>query len=298
MNLKTKAQQLKLELRNIKIDIASSIYDRKIDIPIYLFCHHKTGTILLRKIFKDICRLKGWRFLALPGMVNQVPKSYDVVLFSHSLVNEKLFKTPFIGLHVIRDPRDIVVSGYQYHLRTKEQWCINNDFDINIPIKYPQVPSCLEHFSEDWKINYVKSLNGRSYQDNLLTLSQKDGLIFEMNHHAQWTIKDMLTWDYNNPQILEIKFEDLMANFNNTWLAIFRFLKILINDNDTEKLLKIIKTHDLQSKSMEEISALSHVTSKTTSRWLTYFEDTHKSFFIDKFNDALIRLKYEPDNYW
>lgn len=298
MNLNTKTEQLKLKLRNVKINILSLMSDRQIDIPIYLFCHHKTGTILLRKIFKDICRLKRWKFLALPGMVHQVPKSYDVVLFSHSLVNEKLFKTPFIGVHVIRDPRDIIVSGYQYHLRTKEAWCINSDFNVGAYIKYPQVPSCLEHFSEDWKVNYIKSLNGRSYQDNLLTLSQKDGLLFEMNHHAEWTIKDMLAWNYDNPQILEIKFEDLMANFNNTWLAIFRFLKLLVNDDDREKLLKIIEKHDLNSKSIEEISALKHVTSKNTSRWRKYFEDIHKSVFIDKFNDALIRLKYEQNNYW
>ena len=35
---------------------------------------------------------------------------------------------PYRGSHFIRDPRDLIISGYYYHLRAAEAWCIAPDF--------------------------------------------------------------------------------------------------------------------------------------------------------------------------
>lgn len=296
MKISTKFLQLQRSLWNIKVNTVSLISKRKLKIPIYLFCHHKTGTILLTKVFSEICQTQGWKFLALPGMITVIPDSYDVILFMHSLVDQDLLKDPFWGIHVIRDPRDVIVSGYQYHLRTTEKWCTNKDFSLKSPIKYPQVPPNLEHFSEEWKVNYVKSLNNLSYQETLQSISKRDGLVFEMNNFASWTIESMMNWNYEDPRVLEITFENLMNYFDDIFMEIFKFSNF--SECQIMSSSSVAKKHDLQGKSDNEVASIKHVTSKETSRWMSNFEKVHKDLFIEKFGNILIRLGYEKDNLW
>jgi len=48
----------------------------------------------------------------------------DVNLFMHSRnFSDELFAgRPIRGTHIVRDPRDVAVSGYRYHLWTDEEW--------------------------------------------------------------------------------------------------------------------------------------------------------------------------------
>lgn len=298
MNLKTKIEQLKLTLNNIKINTSSLMYKRQIDVPIYLFGHHKAGSTLLTKIFGQICEFYGWRFGYVLEKTEGFSSNDDIILFAHSLIDKSLLEKPFVGIHLIRDPRDIIVSGYLYHLRTKEKWCVNKDFSLNSPIKSPQVPFLKQHCSEEWKRNYLKSLKNCSYQENLLNLSRSDGLIFEMNNFASWTIQQMIDWEYTNPLILEIKFEDLMTDFDNTVTNMIDFCNICKNDSDRNTIFQIAKRHDLSSKSDQQIASMKHITSRKTNRWQDYFEQIHKDLFIEKFGDILIQLGYEKNNSW
>lgn len=67
--------------------------------------HHKMGTALLRSIGRNMCAsTTGWTHHA-------TPKDYE----NYRLV-----------LHMIRDPLETIVSGYQYHLVSDEQWLISS----------------------------------------------------------------------------------------------------------------------------------------------------------------------------
>lgn len=83
--------------------------------PIGLFCYHKGGTVLLRKVFVSLCKEFGWSFDALRGFQSNFPDELDIALFGHSLIYPERISRVFRGLHLVRDPRDIIVSGYLYH---------------------------------------------------------------------------------------------------------------------------------------------------------------------------------------
>ena len=108
---------------NKLVSVAKRITSVKPKKPLYIFCYHKAGTVLLGNVFKDISQNFGWRFRAYRGKQNQQPRNCDIVLFCHSLVDFTNFHNDYIGIHIIRDPRDIIVSGYLYHKKTSEKWC-------------------------------------------------------------------------------------------------------------------------------------------------------------------------------
>lgn len=103
----------------------------------------------------------------------------------------------FRGTHIVRDPRDLIVSGYFYHLRTGESWCVEpNPANDDVPA-------------------------GVSYQVHLRSLPLEEGLIFEMEHVSGGQIDRMLSWNYRRPEFMELKFEDILGNERSVMERVF-----------------------------------------------------------------------------
>jgi hypothetical protein len=147
-----------------------------------VFSTHKSGTSLAASVMNKIASRFGLTLLNRYGYVPIIDPAPDIVLLAHSLVSA-LPARPFRAIRIVRDPRDIWVSGYLYHRRTAEGWCINTNFDPTPPITYPRVDFSFQHFPEPWKRAYLAGLAGKSYQQNLLDLCQEDGLAFELSRY-------------------------------------------------------------------------------------------------------------------
>jgi hypothetical protein len=264
--------------------------------PIYLFCYHKVGTILLAKVFRELCQQFGWRFKTVIGKAKEVPTDADIVLFMHSLVDLGAVKHGYLGAHFTRDPRDVIVSGYLYHKRCSEDWCVNESPDATEPILFPNVPWSQQHRPESWKAAYIESLNNISYQQNLLDRDQGEGIHFEMHNYAAWTIDSMLDWDYANPRVLEVQFEALMGEFDTTFAQMFEFFGF--SDIQIKHGLRIAKKEDLGRKSDRQLRANKHISSRQTTKWQRYFETSHKEAFEKRFEGALAKLGYAEGDSW
>ena len=75
-------------------------------------CHHKVGTTWFTNIFRAIGNEYG-----LPFNINDkslIPKGPSLFIDDHSKIDLRELTRPYKGSHMIRDPRDIVVSGYHY----------------------------------------------------------------------------------------------------------------------------------------------------------------------------------------
>lgn len=248
---------------------------------------------MLTKVFCDLCDEFGWTFKTVRGYCSTIPDDVDVVLFEHSLVDLSQAPKPYVGIHLIRDPRDVIVSGYLYHQRCKEKWCINTNFDLSEPINYPQVPLSQQHRSLDWKRQYLESLAGQAYQANLLARSPEEGLLFELHHYGAWTIESMLAWDYQNSGCLELKFESIMDDFDASFLAIFEHIEL--TPEQQQQALRIAVNHDLNRMSSEQVAHNVHISSRQTQKWCSYFQPIHAIAFQEQFGDALVRLGYEVE---
>lgn len=269
---------------------------RTLDRPLYIFCYHKVATVLMIKVFSMIGMQFGLRMRQVGGLCNNIPDDADIIVFQHSLTNINNVETPYAGVHFIRDPRDIIVSGYLYHMRCTEAWCTNTDFSLDIPVLFPRVPASQAHRPENWKRNYLLSLGNQSYQQNLHNRTDSDGLLYEMKHYGAWTINSMLDWNYNNTRVKEIRFETLMNNYNDTFMMIFTHLGF--SGDDLAIALQLSAMENLNNKTDSQILRDSHIGSRATTKWKNYFKDAHKKAFKGMFGDALVQLGYEDSDQW
>src|SRR5438128_1241415 len=93
----------------------------RLPLPTYVFTYHKTGVVLFTKVFGDIARAFGWQRIEFTRWTNEPPPT-EIAHFMHSLVGPRVLERDFRGVHVVRDPRNIAVSGYAYHRRCRERW--------------------------------------------------------------------------------------------------------------------------------------------------------------------------------
>lgn len=280
---------VKKSLKLLRYYFLKKILRTRRDVPIYIFGYHKCGTKLLGKVFLQLSLKYGWEYRSVAGSTDKIPDA-DVVFFLHSQIDDSKLPEKYIGIHMVRDPRDIIISGYLYHKRTTEEWCVNKNFQTSEPIKYPQVPNSQMYRSQEWKVNYLKSLEGMSYQEKINSLDQDEGIMFEMNHYGKWTIEDMLKWDFDKANCLELKFEDVMSNYDNEMMKVFNHCGF------SGEQLQVAKAYadkeDINKMSKKDIEKNPHISSAKTKKWERYFTKYHMKYFNDNYVDVLKKYKY------
>ena len=213
-----------------------------------------------------------------------------VVFFLHSQIDYAKLPNEYIGIHMVRDPRDIIISGYLYHKRTTEEWCVNENFQTKDPIVYPQVPNSQMYRSEQWKVDYINSLNHTSYQNTINALEEEEAIIFEMNHYGKWTIEDMLKWDFEKANCLELKFEDVMSNYDDEMMKIFKHCNFSSSQIKAAKYFA--DKEDLNKMSKKDIEKHPHISSVKTKKWERYFTEKLKQYFDTHFSEVLKKYNY------
>ena len=144
----------------------------------------------------------GWRYSSTMGVATNIPSKTDLLHVIHGTVSDSFFQSRNKGVRIIRDPRDVIVSGYLYHQRCSEKWCVNSDFS-NPSRPFPQVPWPLVDADLAAKEEFVSRLDGLSYQEKISSLSKAEGLIFEMDGFAKITIDEMIRWKTKGTQLYQ-----------------------------------------------------------------------------------------------
>lgn len=263
----------------------------KLSKQIVVVCYHKTGFVLLTTIFSSIAFVFGYSFKVIIGKIEKIPTDIDIVFIVNPAIDQDIFNSDILGIQLIRDPRDIIVSGYLYHKRTSEEWCINSQFEYSDQIMYPLVPKSQEYRSTSWKTKYLNELNGVSYQKSLNSMEVKEGLGFEMSHYGKWTIESMEKFNSFSNNFLIVKFEDLMSNYDKTIAEIFSHLKL--KNSVRKNAIKISHKHDLNRKTKNEIENMKHVSSPKTTKWKEYFSPELEEEFRLNFPNVLNSLGYQ-----
>ncbi len=235
------------------------------DHEILIGTHHKTGTVWLKKIFQRACGDFGLRFFS--GQQGHRPYDLDVYFHGHSKFDLESLGKPYRGIHVIRDPRDRIVSGCFYHQKSDEPWLHEEKAEFG----------------------------GSTYQQKINSFSSvEDKLLFEMENSGSNGIREMLEWNYKNHDFMEVKYEDLIRDYDlSQFHRIFSFLHV--PGSAIPRFLEIAYDNSLFSGN---VSKSMHVRSGTTAQWKQYFSPKLKSRFSELFPNALAALGYEPDDSW
>lgn len=277
------------------------------------FGHHKCASTYSINMCYEVCNTLGLKpieqkiaFEESPENIFPLKKSTFLISQTSTYAKVKRLSNNFRGFHVIRDPRDICVSGYFSHLKT--------------------------HFVEGWP-------QLAEYRKELQKLNKEEGLLREFEYSDFW-LQHIINWNYDDPNIIEIKMEDLTENPFEQWTRIFDFLGIIdphekkiekapsfsyrmkgninralkyrnlpegLRFNKNGLLVSTIRdwTENRYSfnklaggRKQGEENTNSHYRKGARGDWKNHFNDQHKSVFKEKYGDLLIKLGYEKDNNW
>lgn len=248
--------------------------------------HPKAGTVWLMNTLKAVSNHYGLRLQVCKLFNDELQPLTDIYFQDHAFVDVSTLP-PFKGTHLIRDPRDIIISGYFYYQWTKEEW-------VHVPVKsfFPQV-------KEHWPYFSIEEFGNLSYQQYLKSLDEEEGIHAEIRRAAGWTIKHMVEWDYSNPHFLEVKYEDLMTDWRSEFNNIFNHYEFSQEAIDISlKIADKLRFENIAKRKIGEVKAKSHLRSGQPGQWKEYFTDLQKARFKDLLGDALIKLGYESNNDW
>lgn len=172
------------------------------DQPLYaIYGHHKCATMWLQGIARRICRSLGLEFGVvydefqfehdLPGYV--AAHGVEFLLYGSADIRYAGTLPPHRGVHIVRDPRDIVVSAYYSHLHS--------------------------HSTQDWKELIA-------HREKLQGLDKDQGLAEEIRFRER-SFRHIESWDYGQEHVLEIRFEDVVRSGYETMLAAFGHLGLV-----------------------------------------------------------------------
>ena len=207
---------------------------------------------------------------------------------------------PFRGIHVIRDPRDLVVSAYYSHRnshRVDDGW-----------------PALSAH------------------RARLRTLDLSGGLLAELEF-SEPVLAAIDAWDYDRPELLELRLEDLFEDSHRTTVRVARHLGVV--DDDATGPLAALADRLVQpllaarargapvpmgpwrttpaavgaiarARSFEAVTgrrpgdadANAHQRKGQAGDWREHFGPEHRGRFAERWGDLLVRLGYEPDDSW
>jgi hypothetical protein len=233
--------------------------------PLLVHCgHHKAGTVWFRRILLTVSRHYGLRYRH--GDSRPVQPEADLVFhasggtFERHQVDGRTFR----GSHLIRDPRDLVGSGYEYHLVTNERWALEPD---------------LRH-------------GGQSYQSRLRDLDPREGLLLEIERLASGAAQELAAWDYHQPEFIELRYEDVLDDEQSSFENMFRWYGL--NDTAIEFGLEAVDRFSLKRGGARP----NHVRSGVPGEWRARLGPEHVERFKELTGDLVVRLGYESTSDW
>jgi hypothetical protein len=239
------------------------------------FGHHKCGTSWISRVIGDVCAIAGLKIAHrhyenlfdgdIVGLKLSSP--FDFWRYTNADINFTR-SVDLLGFHVVRDPRDVIVSAYFSHLNS--------------------------HPDDNWP-------RLRHYRPYLRSLSKEAGIKAEMEFSGIFLLH-MLSWDYCRPNVLELRFEDLIRDEFNQFERIFRFLKIVPDSLCSADLARVVQQNTFQvlsgGRSPGEQDIQSHYRRGSPGDWREHFDGAHIDYFKKLYNPLLLKLGYESKEDW
>lgn len=240
--------------------------------------HHKSGTVWMNHTFRLIGEKLGIRFLPTLAF-SAIPEAERVapLMLSASNGREGMDTGLFDGedvciFHLIRDPRDVLISSMHYHLRADERWLLRAD---------PQ-------------------FGGRTYREAINALpTERARYIFEMQHSTSKNLRNMLDWDYNRPNSMECRYEDIIRDIESSL-----FLRVATHLGFSQEELPLCRRMFLRTAifggnaKRKDEGKVTHVRSGQPEQWRGIFDRSLGEGFLTRFGDTLVKLGYEKDDAW
>jgi len=255
------------------------------------FCYHKAMTVYFNRVFMSLAKEADWYFKSYKWFEFdeftediQNLKKESLLMVGPSLNVIDLLPRRYLGSHIVRDPRDLLVSGYKYHKWAQEPWIHErlNEAMINRLV--------LKGFKLDFDYSNM------SYQQLINSVDQTVGLEIELNWRTN-SLNHMFDWDYQNPMVMELRYENVFGNEVETFTELFKHYSF---DNKMMEIgIKFVRHFSFENqKETGKTGDNQHLTMGVSGQWKEYFSDELKAIFKERHQDLLVKLGYEQDDSW
>ncbi|MCI5043264.1 MAG: sulfotransferase domain-containing protein [Aquisalinus sp.] len=235
--------------------------------------HHKTGTNWMNNIFEGFANRVGVEYIHL-SQVKDIQERKELLEQAAQGKEYKIFFHPygrfpkvriknrmkFRGVHVVRDPRDMILSSAKYHQWSDEAWLHEPD----------------------------EKFDGKTYQQALNELKTLDEqVLFEMNNSAAHHINMMHNFDAQNI-FFNIKFEEMRRDIDlMLWHRIL--LRLGLEAVDLAPAMELFVQNSIQFGKLKKTS---HIQDTSVLPWVRKFPKSQLPIFDEKFGKITRDLGY------
>jgi hypothetical protein len=269
------------------------------------FGHHKCASTWFGDIFYDICYDLGLRYKIayreqdFNGDLRRyiAENNIDFITYANADFRQVAPLENLVGIHAVRDPRDIIVSAYFSHLKTHptQLW-----------------PELIAH------------------RKKLQQCDLETGLFHEIAFRKE-QFDEMRSWkDFHGDNIMEVRMEDVTSRTYQSMLSIVGFLGLLCQENysfakrlefmlaralriieyrsgaplprilhtlPAERVLGIVWKNEFEKRAggrkVGEENQNSHYRKGVPQDWKNYLTRDHIGLIEQSYNDVILQYGYE-----
>ncbi|MEL7444657.1 MAG: hypothetical protein AAGK02_02455 [Pseudomonadota bacterium] len=256
-----------LALQAGKVAIASRTFSPPVRKQILVGTHHKALTVFISRVFRAFASVTGRSWDISNG--KKLNYSRTVLIDHQSWFDFDRVEQDYFGLHIIRDPRDLLVSSAHYHTRSDEKW-------LHRP---------------------MEKFGGKTYAEAIAELpSLEERMLFELRNSTGRTIRGMLDWDYHRPGFVEMRYDQLIGKG-----AVERFRQAIeawpVSQGEKELLAGLFRYFSLGEPGTRQSK---HIRNPKSGQWEEHFTPRVRSAFDAAFPKAIARLGFDKpsDGAW
>jgi hypothetical protein len=172
----------------------------------------------------------------------------------------------------VRDPRDLLVSGYFYHKRGAEHWCaLENPTDLDWLMVNGAVPGSLPADT--------------SLTTYLNAVSLEEGLFAELEFR-RFHFESMMAWPDNDSRIRVFQYEDILGHEAQVFGEIFEFYGFSL------PVQFVGKHYARKYRAGQRSSIKSHIRNPSSGQWRQYFTPQLTQLFSERYEKLLTRYNY------
>ncbi len=239
--------------------------------------YHKCLTVLYRRVLRRVALVPGVGPASYHHFNSDLTAflaqrtDLDVASVNNHALPDTLVATTRVS-RFVRDPRDLVVSGYHYHRRGAEPWChVVDPTEHDLAIVNGRVPNALRP--------------GESIMTMLQRLDQAEGLRAEYElRHAH--VASMREWRGEDDDVLVHRYEEILGAEREVFERLFDFYGY---SRPVARLVGVVAARYSVSGQAKKGQ---HVRNPQPGQWRTQFDESLTRTFHAEFGDVIERLGY------
>ena len=175
----------------------------------------------------------------------------------------------------IRDPRDLVVSGYFYHRRGAETWTTIES------------PTPADWYFANGVIPEGLQREGTSFARYLESLPEEEGLMAEMEFRTLH-FESMALWPESHPDILTFRYEDIIGHEIEVFRQLFDFYGLSLIEHKLGAWFA--KRYSIERQQQDP-----HIRNPAAGQWRNHFTPRVRQAFDARYPGLIRQLGYPSD---